>query len=76
MVCTGYFLNDVLAKRPYLTEALCRRIIADPIRREVQADGRIRFWGFDETLGKWVRVVTLADGETLRNAFPDRGFSP
>lgn len=23
----------------------CRQVVADPLRREVQADGRIRFWG-------------------------------
>ena len=76
MACTGYFLNDVLVKRPYLSESVCRGVIATAIRREVQPDGRVRFWGFDETLGKWIRVVTLADGETLHNAFPDRGFKP
>jgi hypothetical protein len=25
-------------------------------------------------LGKHLRVVTLGDGETVHNAFPDRGF--
>jgi hypothetical protein len=28
----------------------------------------------DELPGKVLRVVTLADGETVHNAFPDRGF--
>ena len=27
-----------------------------------------------EELGKYLRVVTLEDGETVHNAFPDRGF--
>ncbi len=76
MKCTAYFLHDVLAKRPYLTEATCRTIVTAPTRRETQPDGRIRHYGYDATLGKWLRVVTLADGETLHNAFPDRGFTP
>jgi len=25
-------------------------------------------------MGKYLRVVTLADGETVLNAFPDRNF--
>lgn len=76
MRCTAYFINDVLAKRPYLTEAMCRAVVAHPARYEVQPDGRIRHYGFDATLGKWLRVVTLADGDTIHNAFPDRGFRP
>jgi hypothetical protein len=28
----------------------------------------------DEMGGRVLRVVTLADGETIHNAFPDRGF--
>lgn len=71
-----HFRNDVLAKRPYLTEAMCRAIIQTPARREIQSDGRVRHWGFAPEIGKWLRVVTLEDGETLHNAFPDRGFKP
>ena len=49
--------------------------MADPIKREVQSDGRIRFWGvLPELGGRALRVVTLADGETVHNAFPDRNF--
>lgn len=73
---TAYFLNDVLSKRPYLSVDACLRVVAEPVRREIQADGRIRHYGLDSRLGKWLRVVTLADGETLHNAFPDRNFEP
>jgi hypothetical protein len=27
-------------------------------------------------LGKYLRVITLEDGETIHNAFPDRNFKP
>ncbi|MGH9777530.1 MAG: hypothetical protein ACRD5I_03890 [Candidatus Acidiferrales bacterium] len=43
--------------------------------KRVQEDGRIRFWGAVPELGERVlRVVTLEDGETVHNAFPDRDF--
>ncbi len=76
MRSTPYFANSVLALRPYITEAMCRDVIANAVRTETQPDGRIRYYGYVESLGKWVRVVTLDDGETLHNAFPDRGFTP
>ena len=46
----------------------------NPVRTEVQSDGRIRYWAFVEELGKYLRVVTLEDGETIHNAMPDRRF--
>jgi hypothetical protein len=55
----------------------CIRVIEDPIRREVQPDGRIRFWAIlPELGGRALRVVTLADGITILTAFPDRRFKP
>lgn len=73
---TAYFREQVLRKRPYLKLEWCVAVIADPLEREVQEDGRIRFWGYIEDLqGKALRVVTLEDGETLHNAFPDSAFT-
>lgn len=41
----------------------------------VQPDGRLRRWRrIDEAGGRWLRVVVLEDGETVHNAFFDRGF--
>ena len=74
---TAYFENEVLRKRPYLTIEICRKVIKNPYKKEVQPDGRIRFWGRVEELGgKYSRVVTLQDGMTIHNAFIDRGFKP
>ena len=76
MKATRYFLEQVLRKRPYILQEWCERIVGSPVRREVQSDGRIRFWGpVPELDGRILRVVTLADGETLHNAFPDRHFA-
>jgi hypothetical protein len=49
--------------------------VKDPLARETQPDGRIRHWGIvPELQGRVLRVVTLEDGETIHNAFPDRNF--
>ena len=45
-----------------------------PLKKEVQADGRTRYWGFVPELDKIIRVVFLEDGETIHNAFMDRGY--
>ena len=75
MKTTRYFEEQVLRKRPYLRREWCEQILADPVTREVQADGRIRSWRFvSESGGRALRVVTLSDGETVHNAFPDRNF--
>lgn len=78
MITTRYFTEQVLRKRPYLTINLCRSVLANPIRRIVQQDGRIRHWGQvvlqNETETRILRVVTLEDGQTLHNAFIDRNF--
>lgn len=72
---TAYFKNEVMRKRPYVTIELCWKVIARPSRKEIQPDGRIRFWAKVEELGnRYVRVVVLEDGITIHNAFIDRGF--
>lgn len=77
MKTTQYFERVVLAKRPYLRREWCERVRTNPIRREVQPDGRIRFWGTIPEFGERIlRVVTLADGATVHNAFPDHNFVP
>lgn len=48
-----------------------------PIREIIQADGRIKRWCLiPEMENCYLRVILLADGETIRNAFFDRGFVP
>jgi hypothetical protein len=75
MKTTAYFREQVLRKRPYIQLHWCERIVADPIARVEQSDGRIRFWSTVEELnGRVLRVVTLADGETIHKPFPDRNF--
>ncbi len=79
MGTTRYFDEQVRRKRPYLTIAMCRAVIADPLRTTVQEDGRVRHWGTvilpEDTEARILRVVTLEDGETIHNAFLDRDFN-
>ena len=74
MKTTRYFEEQVLRKRPFIKREWCQRALEQPVRREQQPDGRIRHWVFVEELDRYLRVVTLADGETVLNAFPDRAF--
>ena len=78
MKTTAYFREQVLRKRPYLMADWATSVLAAPLRRDVQPDGRIRFWSrvIDPRDGqeRMLRVVTLEDGETVHNAFFDRGY--
>jgi hypothetical protein len=75
---TAYF--DVIRQRPdraMIADDWILRSIDAPLRQSVQADGRIRRWGrIPEMDGRVLRVVLLADGETVHNAFFDRRFRP
>ena len=78
MRTTRYFREQVVRKRLYIDPVWCAEIIAAPLRREQQPDGRFRFWGEvtypGEPTPRILRVVTLSDRETIQNAFFDRRF--
>lgn len=78
MKTTHYFTEQVLRKRPYLSAQLCTSVLAAPLRRADQPDGRIRWWGRvadpRDGAARILRVVTLDDGETIHNAFFDRDY--
>jgi hypothetical protein len=69
---TPYFTNSVLRGRPYLSEEVCEAVLANPARREVQPDGRVRCRG--RVGDRWPRVVV--EDDALHNAVFDRGFKP
>ena len=78
MKTTRYFDEQVRRKRPYIELAWCAQVVAAPLHSDKQADGRWRFWGEvippGEATPRYLRVVTLEDGETIHNAFFDRSF--
>jgi hypothetical protein len=71
---TRDFALDVLPRRDYLDPIEIRRVIRRPARREVEPSGRIRLWGYAPSLGGYLRVMLLSDGEAVRNAFLDEDF--
>ncbi len=78
MKTTRYFEEQVLRKRPYIERSWCSDIVARPLKRAEQADGRVRLWGKVAGQGELgprvLRVIVLEDGETVHNAFFDRNF--
>ena len=78
MKTTAYF--EAIQSRPdraVIQAEWIERALRAPIREVRQADGRIRRWAvIDEAEGPALRVVVLPDGETVHNAFFDRGFKP
>jgi hypothetical protein len=78
MKTTRYF--DALRSRPdrlAIRDEWIERAIHVPVKVLIQADGRIRRWArIAEAEGRYLRVVLLADGETVHNAFFDRRFAP
>lgn len=78
MKVTRYF--EAIRLRPdraAIQDAWILRAMAAPIREHIQADGRIRRWcRVPEMKNRYLRVILLPDGETVHNAFFDRGFIP
>jgi len=71
---TKYFLENVLPRRTYLRPEWLELALRAPDWTERQEDGRVRYWVYIPELKRFLRVVTLEDGETIHNAFPDRRF--
>jgi hypothetical protein len=78
MKTTRYFqATRTRPDRVWIDDAWIERTVAHSERRFIQADGRIRCWArVPEADGRYLRVVLLSDGETIHNAFFDRGFVP
>lgn len=78
MKTTKYF--EVTRSRPDragIQAEWIQRAVEHPEHQHVQSDGRIRRWvRIPEAGGRYLRVILLADRETVRNAFFDRGFKP
>ncbi|MGI9288903.1 MAG: hypothetical protein ACR2P1_26235 [Pseudomonadales bacterium] len=78
MKTTKYF--DSLQLRPDragIKHQWIQYVIENAEKVELQSDGRIRKWAkIDEVANRYLRVILLDDGETVHNAFFDRGFKP
>ena len=76
MKTTRYF--DSLKSRPdraSIKSEWIRFVVDNPEREVLQKDGRYRKWAKIEAMeNRYLRVILLEDGETVHNAFFDRGF--
>lgn len=77
MKTTAYFqAMRVRPDRAVVQDEWIARALREPIREHIQADGRIRRWvRVSEAGDRVLRVILLPDGETVHNAFFDRGFA-
>jgi len=76
MKTTKYF--DHVRRRParaMITDAWISEVVDSPIETVVQADGRFKKWAFIKDAERYLRVILLEDGETIHNAFFDRGYT-
>lgn len=63
--------------RALIREEWILKVTDHPSKQVIQKDGRIRRWAeIPEMDGRYLRVILLADGETVHNAFFDRSFKP
>jgi hypothetical protein len=78
MKVTTYF--ELFRNRPdraIIKDEWIERTINFPDAEMVQEDGRIRRWAKVEEMGdRYLRVILLADGITVHNAFFDRRYKP
>jgi len=76
MKTTQYF--QYTRQRPdrvMILDEWIERVIQNPLREEIQSDGRVRRWArIAEMENRALRVILLEDGETVHNAFFDRSF--
>ena len=72
---TRYFqATRVRPDRDSIKDEWILHVIWHPENEQIQADGRIRRWAkIKEMDDRYLRVVLLPDGETVHNAFFDRG---
>ncbi len=78
MKTTRYFdATRLHPDRVALRDAWIELVMDHPVKEVVQSDGRLRRWApIADAGGRFLRVVLLEDGETVHNAFFDRGFTP
>lgn len=78
MKTTAYF--DAIRIRPdraLIRDDWIQRAIDAPLLEKTQEDGRLQRWvQVPEMENRYLRVILLEDGETVHNAFFDRGFKP
>jgi hypothetical protein len=75
---TAYFQSTrTRDDRQSILDEWIEAVLVMPEREFIQADQRIRIWRkIQAAEGRYLRLVVLPDGETVHDAFFDRGFKP
>jgi hypothetical protein len=60
--------------RHFIKDEWIEHVMKNPVKTEIQSDGRIKKWARIEEENKYLRVILLSDGRTVHNAFFDRSF--
>ena len=77
MKTTQYFKHTkTRPDRAAIQDIWIENTVANPQHELQQADGRFKRWLYIDSEAKYLRVIVLEDGETVHNAFFDRGFKP
>jgi len=78
MKTTKYFQSTrYRPDRAIIEDEWILRALLNPYNESIQEDGRIRRWVRIPEMGdRFLRIVVLSDGETVHNAFIDRGYKP
>ena len=74
METTNDFRKSVIIRRPAIKLEWIDYVLNNPLRIDIQTNGRIRRWAFIAEAEKYLRVITEPDGRTVHNAFFDRRF--
>ena len=78
---SAYYRDSSRFKHPEVPLEEAQRVVANPVHTATQDDGKIRHYGEVSVVLKgketkvYARVITLADGETIDNAFIDHAFT-
>ena len=71
-----YFLDDVLLRRPYLTEEKIENVLLHHEEKFIQENGRIAFHGYDFEAKKFLKVIVQIenDQQIIFNAYYNRNY--
>lgn len=79
MKTSEYYRETARFEHPEISEEAAHEVIRNPERVVEQDNGRFQYYGkvtfADGSHTMYARVITLPDGETLDNAFPDGKFT-
>lgn len=68
-----HYINFRMEDRGITLEQAAR-VVSHPTRVLFQEDGRTRYWGYVNELGRYIRVVVEADDQTIVTVFVDSRF--